>query len=78
MAVAEKQPVPKWFNGMIYENGMDVKNPYTGDSIYLNKIELSMYDLTKGAEMLGFWDDVRKGCDWFRKYSPKAYMVLLD
>ena len=25
MAVAEKQPVPKWFNGVIYENGMDVK-----------------------------------------------------
>ena len=22
--------------------------------------------------------DLIKGLDWFRKYSPKAYMVLLD
>jgi len=24
------------------------------------------------------YKEVRKGCDWFRKHEPHAYMVLLD
>jgi hypothetical protein len=31
-----------------------------------------------GANMTGNYDLVRKGSDWFRKYNPKAYMVLID
>ena len=50
-----------------------------------------MYDFVMGAslilEMSGPLNnnkskqiiiDLRKGLDWFRKYNPEAYMVLLD
>jgi len=31
-----------------------------------------------GAEAFQKWDEHRKGLDWFAKYFPKQYMVLLD
>ena len=82
----KEQPVPKWFIGQIYDKGGVVNNRFGGDSIELNNIELSMYDYVMGASIMmeiGLHDDrsiltLRKGLDWFRKHSPKAYMVLLD
>ena len=84
----EKQPIPKWFNGEIYDEGAVVTNPFSGDEYELNNIELSMYDFVMGATMTyerkGFnvdpkiVRDLRKGLDWFKKYNAKAYMVLLD
>ena len=86
-----KQKLPKWFDGLHYPEGDMVTNPFSGEEIYLNKTELSMYDFIKGAEYVVNQDysantegtretmkDLIKGLDWFRKYSPKAYMVLLD
>jgi hypothetical protein len=73
-----KQKLPKWFDGVIYETGDIVVNPFSGEEYKLNNIELSMYDLIKGAEFLNEWDLVRKSVDWFRKNNPKAYMILLD
>jgi len=82
----KKQKLPKWFNGDIYEKGETVINRFTGEEYELNNIELSMYDLIMGATILiemnmitdKILDDHRKGLNWFRKYNPEAYMILLD
>ena len=83
----EKQQLPKWFKGELYEEGAVVQNRFGGDSIELNNVELSMYDFVIGAsivmEMSGGYkhtnvNELRKGLDWFRKNNPEAYMVLLD
>lgn len=83
-----EQKIPKWFNGMIYTEGDVVENRFTGESIELNNVELSMYDFVMGATMtseMGMTTtnneivrDLRKGLTWFRQNNPKAYMVLLD
>lgn len=84
----KKQELPKWFNGAKYDEGEVVQNRFTGQSIELNNIELSMYDFVMGATMtteMG-WStanneivrDLRKGLSWFRQNNAEAYMVLLD
>jgi hypothetical protein len=55
-----------------------ITNPYTGESVELSPDAVAVYDTIKGAEMLGHYDSVNKGLDWFRQYYPKEYMVLLD
>ena len=84
----KKQELPKWFNGAIYDKGEVVQNRFTGQSIELNNIELSMYDFVMGATMTSEsgWlttdneivRDLRKGLSWFRQNNAEAYMVLLD
>ena len=86
--IKEKQKLPKWFDGELYEEGDTVQNPYSGEEIELTAAELSMYDFVMGAtfvyEMGGLsasgkiLKDLQKGLDWFRKHNPEAYMVLLD
>ena len=82
-----EQPVPKWFNGVIYDKGDIVANRFSGEEIELNNVELSMYDFVMGASItveMGMFNtpkhvqDLRKGLSWFRTHSPEAYMVLLD
>ena len=82
-----EQPVPKWFNGVIYDKGDIVANRFSGEEIELNNIELSMYDFCIGASIvveMGVFNtskhvqDLRKGLDWFRTNNSEAYMVLLD
>ena len=82
-----QKPLPKWFNGQIYNEGDTVSNPYTGESIDLTAEQLSMYDFIKGAEFVlsarpmgstSLINEMRKGLDWFRQANPEAYMVLLD
>ena len=62
----------------IYSEGDIVQNRFGGDSIELNALELSIYDTIIGCERYGKWDEVRLGLDWFIKFNPKAYMILLD
>ena len=73
-----KTQLPKWFDGTVYETGETVTNPFSGDTYELNNLELSMYDLIMGSQMVQKYDLTRKGLDWFRKANPKAYQVLLD
>ena len=47
-----KQKLPDWFDGVLYEEGDVVKNPYSGESIELNNVELSMYDFVNGANFV--------------------------
>ena len=82
--IKEKQQLPKWFNGELYDKGATVQNRFSGDKYKLNNIELSMYDFVMGSTIMcemGMTEvvpNLRKGLDWFRKHSPKAYMILLD
>ena len=86
MKELDKQKLPKWFTGELYEEGAEVTNRFGGDSCYLNNVELSMYDFIMGAVMVsemgvarkGLANDLRKGLNWFRKNNASAYMVLLD
>ena len=72
------QKLPKWFNGTIYEEGETVTNPFSGESYELNNLELSMYDLIIGSQLVKKYDLTRKGLDWFRTNNAEGYMVLLD
>ena len=74
----EKQVMPKWFNGVVYESGDTVSNPFTGETAELTAEELSMYDLIMGAQVVGNYEVMRKGLDWFRRENAAAYMALLD
>ena len=92
MNTKNKQQLPKWFNGELYEEGATVRNRFSGEEYELNAMELSMYDFVMGSTIMsemgmdayGFAPDhrivknLRKGLDWFRKHNAKAYMVLLD
>ena len=86
MSKIKEQPVPKWFNGVIYDKGAVVQNRFGGREIELNNVELSMYDFVMGCCIMtemGSRDtklitDLRRGLDWFRTHNAKAYMVLLD
>jgi len=82
----DKQQLPKWFTGELYDEGAEVTNRFGGDSCHLNNVELSMYDFIMGAVMVSetqgasktLINDLRKGLNWFRKNNASAYMVLLD
>jgi len=74
----EKQVMPEWFNGVVYESGDVVQNPFTGETAELTAEELSMYDLIMGAQVTGNYEVMRKALDWFRVENGAAYMALLD
>ena len=86
MKELDKQKLPKWFTGELYEEGAEVTNRFGGDSCHLNNVELSMYDFIMGATQMlemgdvrqGVRNDLIKGLDWFRKNNASAYMILLD
>ena len=84
--IKEKQKLPKWFNGELYEEGATVQNRFSGEEYELTAEELSMYDFVMGATTImemgmhhdSMITDLRKGLDWFRMNNAEAYMVLLD
>ena len=81
-----KEQLPNWFDGEVYEIGDDTTNPFSGETVYLDAAELSMYDVIKGAEMVlhmgvatdSCIDVINQGKDWFLARNPEAYMKLLD
>ena len=90
----KKQEIPKWFEGVVYKKGSEVRNPFSGETYKLNALELSLYDFIIGANMFleqafenkvepsrkleKITKDLYKGLDWFKKHNAKAYMILLD
>ena len=88
MSKTKEQPLPSWFNGVVYDKGAVVRNRFGGGEIELNNVELSMYDFIIGSQMVFEMapntvtpqkvKDFQKGLDWFRKNNSQAYMVLLD
>jgi len=62
-----------------------------GQKAVLPKFAVAVYDVIMGAEVLAtahdkivgqggspYWNNHRKGLDWFIKYFPEDYMTLLD
>ena len=82
-----EQKIPKWFDGSVYNEGDEVTNPFSGETYYLNNIELSLYDFIMGCnqvwaiglkptkETVNHFD---KALRWLQKNNIKAYMALLD
>jgi hypothetical protein len=56
----------------------EISNRFNGEKTKLPAFAVAVYDVIMGSEMLKQWDDHRKGLDWFIKYFPKQYTVLLD
>jgi hypothetical protein len=83
-----KQQIPDWFKGIIYEQGEEVINPFTGDGFELNNLELSIYDFIMGSHYIFEMapntvtekdiDELQKSLKWFRETNPEAYKTLLD
>jgi len=77
---------PEFFEGEIYTEGKEVTNPFSGESVFLDPISLSIYDFIKGCEEFsnsgilskGIIRDFDMSIDWFIKNNPEAYMILLD
>ena len=88
MKELDKQRLPKWFNGELYDEGATVQNRFSGEKYELNNVELSMYDFIIGTQMVmelqpstitpKHVKDFQKGLDWFRQHNATAYMTLLD
>jgi hypothetical protein len=57
---------------------VEVENPFSGETATLTPEEVAVYDYIKGCEIMGDYDGVRKGLDWFSRVNPDAYMTLLD
>tara|TARA_R110000851_G_scaffold31284_4_gene84731 strand:- start:1226 stop:1489 length:264 start_codon:yes stop_codon:yes gene_type:complete len=84
----KEQTVPKWFKGMIYDEGEKVTNNFSGDSYELNALELSLYDFIMGSQYIfevapksvttKQITEFQKALTWFRKNNVDAYFVLLD
>jgi hypothetical protein len=67
------------FNCSVYlDKTVKIANRFTGEETEMPGYAASVYDTIIGAERFGAWDIVRAGLDWFKKYFPKQYMVVLD
>jgi hypothetical protein len=75
----QDRPLPAIFAGIsIGSEPENVANPFSGDSVLLQPDAVAVYDVIKGAEVIGEYAAVRAGLDWFRKYFPEEFMTLLD
>jgi len=73
-----KEPNPPFPVEIIDTVPTEVANPFTKQKVTLQPTAIAVYDCIKGAEMLGEYDTMQKGIDWFAEHYPKEYMVLLD
>jgi len=75
--MANKRPLP--FECIILDKEpVEVANPYSGDKVMLEPDAVAVLDVIKGAEQLGNYTIMQQGLNWFMKYFPSEYMVLLD
>lgn len=76
---SKERPIPNVFKGIhIGTQNEVVHNRFGGGSAELPPDAVAMYDVIMGSEMLQDYGRVRAGLDWFRKFFPEEYMVLLD
>jgi len=73
-----KEPNPPFPVEIIDTVPVEVENPFSKQKVTLQPTAIAVYDCIKGAEMLGEYDTVEKGIDWFIEHYPKEYGVLLD
>jgi len=73
-----KEPNPPFEVEIIDTKPVEVSNPFSGQKTTLQPTAIAVYDCIKGAEMMGDYDMVQKGIDWFIEHYPKEYGVLLD
>jgi hypothetical protein len=57
---------------------VEVRNPFSGETATLTPEEVAVYDYLKGCELMGDYEGLRKGIDWFMTNNAEAYMTLLD
>jgi hypothetical protein len=76
--ILHKVPNPPFPVEIMDKAPVEVANPFSGEKVMLEPIAVAVYDCIKGAEMLGEFDTVEKGVDWFIEHYPEAYQVLLD
>ena len=75
----QDRPLPAIFAGISIGNEPEiVGNPFSGEIAMLEPDAVAVYDVVKGAELVEDYARVREGLDWFRKYFPQEYMLLLD
>ena len=76
--ILHKVPNPPFPVEIIDTKPVEVTNPFSKQKVMLEPIAVAVYDCIKGAEMLGEYDTVQKGVDWFIEHYPEEYGVLLD
>ncbi len=76
--ILHKVPNPPFPVEIIDTKPVEVTNPFSKQKVMLEPIAVAVYDCIKGAEMLGEYDTVQKGIDWFIEHYPEEYGVLLD
>jgi len=65
------------------------ENIFSRQKVGLPADAVAVYDVIMGSNLLAeqtsdpkvrekLYEDVRKGCRWFMKHEPHAYMVLVD
>ncbi len=57
---------------------IDIPNRFSGEKASLPWFAAAVYDMIVGAEHLNDYETMQQGLDWFRKYFPKQYMIILD
>ena len=55
-----------------------VHNRFGGESCTLPAFAVAVYDVIIGSEIFRDYKTQMKGMDWFIKYFPNQYTVLLD
>jgi len=76
--ILHKVPNPPFEVEIMDKAPVEVMNPFSKQKVTLQPTAIAVYDCIKGAEMLGEYDTVEKGIDWFIEHYPKEYGVLLD
>ena len=73
------QQVTLPFDCSVYpEKEVEIANRFSGEKTKMPGYAASVYDTIIGAERFEAYEIVRAGLDWFKKYFPKQYMVVLD
>ena len=57
---------------------VEIANRFSGEKTTMPEFAAAVYDTIIGSEMMGDFETVRKGLDWFKQHFAAQYMVVLD